>query len=171
MGTGNLWNQGKVAMMIGGAGTIGSTITAKPDFEWNLFPTPKHPKTGKRVVTTTDNPLVVMSSSKALDAAWKFNLFTAEKFSQDLVGKYRINMPVLKTSAADPQGWLATPPAAIPLMLEYMKQSSYLSFHKNWLQWYNETGAQVLPAFKGEITIKEALDKAAQVGDTLLRGV
>lgn len=171
VGTGNLWNQGKVAIMIGGAGTIGSTITAKPDFEWNLFPTPKHPKTGKRVVTTTDNPMVTMGSSKAMDAAWKFNLFTAEKFSQDLVGKLRINMPVLKTSGADPQGWLSTPPAAMSQTLEYMKQGTYLSFHKNWLQWYNETAAQVLPAFKGQISIKEALDKAAQVGDTLLRGV
>ena len=171
LGPGNLWNQGKVAILIGGAGTVGSSITAKPDFEWNLFPTPKHPKTGKRVVTTTDNPMVVMGSSKAPDAAWKFDLFTAEKFSQDLVGKLRINMPVLKTSGADPQGWLAAPPAAMSLTLDYMKQATYLSFHKNWLQWYNESAAQVLPAFKAEVSIKEALDKAAQVGDTLLRGV
>src|SRR5262249_6399655 len=127
LGAGNLWNQGKVAIMIGGAGTIGSTITAKPDFEWDLFPTPKHPRTGKRVVTTTDNPLVVMSSSKARDAAWTFDLFTAEQFSQDLVGKYRINMPVLKSSGADPQGWLATPPAGMRLTLDYMKQATYLS--------------------------------------------
>jgi hypothetical protein len=46
-----------------------------------------------------------------------------------------------------------------------------LSFHKNWQQWYNETQAQVLPAFQGQISVKEALDKAAQVGDTLRRGV
>ena len=104
LGAGNLWNMGKVAVMIGGAGTVGSTITAKPDFEWDLFLTPKHPKTGQRVVTTTDNPMVVMSSSKARDAAWKFTLWTAEKYAQDLEGKLRINMPVLKTSAAELAG-------------------------------------------------------------------
>src|SRR5438132_4701286 len=55
--------------------------------------------------------------SSDLDAAWKFNLFTAEKFAQDLEGKLRINMPVLKTSAADTQGWLATPPANMRLKI------------------------------------------------------
>jgi len=171
LGSGNLWNVGKLAIMIGGAGAIGSTLTAKPDFEWNLFMTPKHPKTGKRVVTTTDNPMVVLASSKVRDAAWKFNLFTAEKFAQDLLGKLRINMPVLKTSAADPQSWLGTPPAAMKLTLEYMKHSTSLNFHKNWQQWNTETQNAVLPAFKGEIGIKDALDKAAQLGDTLLRGL
>jgi ABC-type glycerol-3-phosphate transport system substrate-binding protein len=171
LGAGNLWNQGQVAIMIGGAGTVGSTITARPDFEWDLFLTPKHPKTGRRLVTANDNPMVVMASARDRDAAWRFDLWTAEKLAQDLVGKYRIDMPVLKASAADSHGWLAPPPATMRLMTEYMKQATFLSFHKNWLQWYNETQAQVLPAFKGEMSVKEALDRAAQVGDTRLHGV
>jgi hypothetical protein len=57
------------------------------------------------------------------------------------------------------------------LSLEQMKHAGTLSFHLNWSQWYTETTNQLLPAFRGELGVKEACDKAAQIGDTLLRGV
>lgn len=171
LGSGNLWYQGKIAMQLSGTGALGGTLTAKPDFEWDMFVTPKYPKTGKRAISSNENPMVVTNSTKAPEAAWKFVLFEAEKFAQDLVGKFRINMPSLKLSAADPQGWLSTPPPSMRLSLEQMKHAGTLSFHKNWSQWYGETIKQMVPAFKGEIGVKEACEKASQIGDTLLRGV
>jgi hypothetical protein len=82
-----------------------------------------------------------------------------------------LHAPSLKTSAADPDGWLATPPPSIKVTLEQMKVATGLSYHKNWKQWYAEITDQLLPAFLGELSIKQACEKAAQVGDSLLRGV
>jgi ABC-type glycerol-3-phosphate transport system substrate-binding protein len=136
-----------------------------------MFVTPEAPKTGKRAITANENPMVVTSSTKNPEAAYKLAAFFADKYSQDLVGRYRINMPSLKASAADPAGWLSTPPPLMKLSLEQMKHAGTLSFHLNWSQWYTETTNLLLPAFKGEMSVKEACDKATQIGDTLLRGV
>ncbi|MGI8424724.1 MAG: hypothetical protein ACR2NO_11560 [Chloroflexota bacterium] len=72
--------------------------------------------------------------------------------------------------AADTTGWLSTPPANMKLSLEQMKHAGTLSFHVNWSQWYTEITNQLLPTFRGEMSVKEACDKATQIGDTLLRG-
>ena len=171
LGTGDLFLQGKVGINMTSVGFVGNARTAKPSFEWDFFVMPKHPKTGKRGGTVDDLPFVVTKDTKAPEAAWKLNLFIAEKFSQDLVGKYGLQMPSLKVSAADPQGWLAPPPATMKVSLEQVKFASTLSYHKSWMQWYGEVTNQMLPAFKGEKSIKEACDQASQIGDTLLRGV
>ena len=170
LGAGDWWQLGKIGIQLSGTGALGSTLTAKPDFEWDLFVTPKHPKTNKRAITSNENPMVVTSSTKNPEAAYKLAVFFAEKYSQDRVGKYRINMPSLKASAADPAGWLSTPPPMMKLSLEQMKHAGTLSFHLNWSQWYGEITTQMLPAFRGEMSVKEAADKASQLGDTLLRG-
>jgi ABC-type glycerol-3-phosphate transport system substrate-binding protein len=171
LGAGDWWLLGKIGIRLSGTGALGSTLTAKPDFEWDMFVTPKYPKNGRRAITSNENPMVVTSSTKNPEAAYKLALFFAEKYSQDLVGKYRINMPSLKVSAADPAGWLSTPPPLMKLSLEQMKHAGTLSFHLNWSQWYTEITNQLLPAFKGEMSVKEACDKASQIGDSLLRGV
>ncbi|MDQ3702198.1 MAG: sugar ABC transporter substrate-binding protein [Chloroflexota bacterium] len=171
LGAGNWWNLGKIGMRLSGTGILGATLTAKPDFEWDMFVTPKSPKTGKRVITANENPMVVTSSTKQPEAGYKLVSFFADKYSQDMVGKYRINMPSLKGSAADTTGWLSPPPADMKLSLEQMKHAGTLSFHLNWLQWYNETQKVLTTAFAGESSVKEACDKAAQMGDTLLKGV
>jgi ABC-type glycerol-3-phosphate transport system substrate-binding protein len=170
LGTGDLFLQGKVGLNMSGVGFVGNARTAKPNFEWDFFVMPKHPRTGKRGGTVDDLPLVTTKDTKAPDAAWKLNLFVAEKFAQDLVGKYGLQMPALKVSAADPQGWLAPPPASMRISLEQVKFASTLSYHKNWMQWYGEITNQLVPAFKGEKSIKDACDQASQIGDSLLRG-
>jgi len=170
LGAGDWWLQGKIGMRLSGTGTLGATLTAKPDFEWDMFVTPKHPRSGRRAITSNENSQVITSSTKNPEAAFKLLAFFSDKYSQDLIGKYRINTPSLKASAADTAGWLSTPPASMKLSLEQMKHAGTLSFHLNWLQWYNEITSLMLPAFKGEQSVKEACDKAAQLGDTLLRG-
>ena len=170
LGAGNWWNLGKIGIRQGGTGTLGTTLTAKPDFEWDMFVTPKAPKTGKRAITANENPMVVTNNTKNPEAAYRFVAYQADKYSQDLVGRFRINMPSLKQSAADPAGWLSTPPPMMKLSLEQMKHAGTLSFHLNWAQWYAEITNQLLPAFRGEMSVKEACDKATQVGDSLLRG-
>jgi multiple sugar transport system substrate-binding protein len=171
LGTGDLFLQGKVGINLTSVGFVGNARTAKPSFEWDFFVMPKHPRTGKRGGTVDDLPFVVTRDTKAPEAAWKLNLFVAEKFSQDLVGKLGLQMPALKASAADPQGWLAPPPATMRVSLDQVKFAGTLSYHKNWMQWYGELTTQLLPAFKGEKSVKDACDQASQVGDTLLRGV
>ncbi len=171
LGPGNWWYQGKIAIQLSGTGILGGTLTAKPDFEWDLFVTPKHPRLGKRGISSNENPMVVTKDSKNPEAAYKLALFFAEKYSQDLVGKFRINMPSLKASAADPAGWLSSPPPSMKVSLEQMKHAWSLDFHLNWSQWYSETIKVLTDAFRGQISVKEACDKASQLGDTLLRGV
>jgi ABC-type glycerol-3-phosphate transport system substrate-binding protein len=159
-----------VGIRLGNTGLIGSTQFGKPDFEWDMFLTPAHPKTGKRAVTANENPTVVISQTKNPEASYLVAKFYGEKFSQDLLGKLRVNSPSLRSSATDPGVWLATPPASMKIAVEQMKHAGSLSFHLNWLQWYNEVTKVLVPAFKGEVSVKEACDKAAQVGDSLLRG-
>lgn len=171
LGAGNWWNLGKIGIRLSGTGILGQTLTAKPDFEWDMFVTPKAPKTNRRVITSNENAMVVTSSTKNPEAAYKFVLFQADRFSQDMVGKFRINMPSNKQSAADPAGWLSTPPPMMKLSLEQMKHAGTLSFHLNWSQWYTETTKVLTPAFQGEMSVKEACDQAARVGDSLLKGV
>jgi multiple sugar transport system substrate-binding protein len=170
LGEGDIWVKGKVGIRLGGTGLVGSTIFGKPDFEWDMFLTPAHPKTGKRAITANENPSVVISQSKNPEASYLVAKFYGEKFAQDLLGKLRINSPSLKASASDPASWMATPPANMKVSVEQMKHAGSLSFHLNWLQWYNEITKALLPAFKSEISVKEACDKAAQIGDGLLRG-
>lgn len=170
LGEGDLWLKGKIGMRLGNTGLIGSTQFGKPDFEWDMFVTPKHPKTGKRACVANENPTVVISQTKNPEASYMLAKFYADKFSQDLVGKLRINSPSLRSSATDPAVWLAPPPANMKIAAEQMKHAGSLSFHLNWLQWYNETTKQLLPAFKGEMSVREACDKASQIGDSLLRG-
>jgi len=171
LGAGNWWNLGKIGIRLGGTGLLGATLTAKTDFEWDMFVTPKAPKTGRRMITSNENPMVVTSSTKDPEAGYKFVSFLAGKFSQDMVGNFRINMPSLKQSAADPSGWLSTPPPMMRLSLEQMRHAGTLSFHLNWSQWYREITNELLPAFGGEMSVKAAAEKASQIGDTLLRGV
>jgi multiple sugar transport system substrate-binding protein len=170
LGAGDWWLQGKIGIRLNGTGALGATLTAKPDFEWDMFVTPKHPASGRRAVTANENSQVVTTSTKNPEAAFKLAHFFSEKYAQDLIGKFRINTPSLKTSAADTTGWLSTPPANMKVSLEQMKHAGTLSFHVNWLQWYNEITTLMLPAFRGESSVKEAADKASQIGDTLLKG-
>lgn len=180
LGGGDPWLQGKIGMSLASTGLITSTRSAKVEFEWDLFVTPKHPRTGKRAATVDDLPFVVVNTTKAPDAGWKATAFIADKWAQDLMGRFGkagvgtgsgLHAPSLKTAAADPEGWLATPPPSIKVTLEQMKVATTLSYHKNWKQWYAEITDQLLPAFRGELSVKQACEKAAQVGDSLLRGV
>jgi len=170
LGTGNLWQLGKVGIMLGGNGGIGSTQAAKVDFDWDLFVTPKHPKLGKRGVSANDNTWVATKDTKNPEAAYKLCLFYSDSFSDGLCGKNRINMPALKTAQADPQGWLAKPPNNMQATLESMKHAQGLDFHLNWDMWNTEITKPLTSAFKGELGVKEACDKASQIGDSLLRG-
>jgi ABC-type glycerol-3-phosphate transport system substrate-binding protein len=49
LGAGNWWNLGKIGIRLSGTGILGQTLTAKPDFEWDMFVTPKAPKTGRQI--------------------------------------------------------------------------------------------------------------------------
>jgi multiple sugar transport system substrate-binding protein len=170
LGSGNLWQQGKVGIMLASNGTVGNTVAAKVDFDWDIFVVPKHPKLGKRGISANDNPFVVTKDTKNPEAAYKLVAFYADSFSQGLVGKNRINMPSLKTAAADPAGWLAAPPANMKATVESIKYASGLDFHLSWDQWNSEITKPLVSAFAGELGVKEACDKATQIGDSLLRG-
>jgi multiple sugar transport system substrate-binding protein len=170
VGTGNLWQQGKVGLMLASNGTIGSTIGAKVEFDWDIFVTPKHPRTGKRGISSNENPWVITKDTKSPEAAYKLLAFYADSFSDGLVGKNRINMPSLKSAAADASGWLASPPLNVKATLEQMKHASSLDFHLSWNEWNTELIKVLTPAFLGQIGVKDACEKASQVGDSLLRG-
>ena len=170
VGTGNLWQQGKVGIMLGSNGTIGSTVGAKVEFDWDIFVTPKHPKVGKRGISANDNTWVATKETKNPEAAYKLTLFYGDSFSQGLVGKNRINMPALKTAQADTQGWLSKPPSNMQATIEGLKHAQSLDFHVNWNEWYTEIAKPLTAAFRGELSVKDACDKATQVGDSLLRG-
>jgi hypothetical protein len=86
------------------------------------------------------------------------------------MGKVRANMPSLKSAAADPAGWLSTPPANMRNSLEQMKHASPLLYHRNWPDWYDAITKRVTDAFTGKSGVKEALDDAARIGDSLLQG-
>jgi hypothetical protein len=167
-------------MSLSSTGLIASTRAARVDFDWGLFLSPKHPKTGNRGSTVDDLPYVVVNTTRSPDAAWTANLFVAEKWAQDLLGHFGkvgagggsgLHAPALKSAAADTDGWLATPPASIKVTLDQGKVATGLDYPKNWKQWYAEITAQLLPAFTGELSVKAACEKASQVGDSLLRGV
>ena len=165
-----LWNEGKIGIREGGTGSIGSTLNAKVPFEWDLFLTPKHPRTGKRAVTSNSDPVLMPKDTKAPDAAWKLLLFTVSDYSQIYWGKISANVPTLKSAAADASGWLSTPPANMCNSLEQLKHASPLLFHLNWTDWYAGITARTTDAFTAKSGVKEALDDAARIGDSLLKG-
>jgi hypothetical protein len=51
-----------------------------------------------------------------------------------------------------------------------MRHASGLDVHLSWNDWNTELIKVFVPAFRGEIGVKEARDKASQPGDSLLRG-
>jgi ABC-type glycerol-3-phosphate transport system substrate-binding protein len=160
----------KVGILLASNGTIGSTQGAKVEFDWDIFVTPKHPKTGKRGISANDNTWVATKDTKNPEAAYKLCLFYGDSFSDGLVGKNRINMPALKSAQSDPQGWLSKPPNNMQATIEGLKHAQGLDFHLNWNEWYAEITKPLTSAFKGDLGVKEACDKASQIGDGLLRG-
>jgi multiple sugar transport system substrate-binding protein len=170
VGTGNLWQQGKVGIMLGSNGTIGSTQGAKVEFDWDIFVTPKHPKVGKRGISANDNTWVATKDTKNPEAAYKLCLFYSDSFSDGLCGKNRINMPALKQAQMDANGWLAKPPNNIQATIEGLKHSAGLDFHLNWNEWNTELIKAMTPMFTGAQGVKETCDKATQIGDSLIKG-
>jgi ABC-type glycerol-3-phosphate transport system substrate-binding protein len=166
-----LWNEGKIGIRQSGTGAIGATLNARVPFEWDLFLTPKHPQSGRRAVSSNSDPMVMTKDARVPDVAWRLLLFTVSEFAQGYMGKVRANMPTLKSAAADPAGWLATPPANMRNSLEQMKHASPLLYHRNWPDWYDAITRRVTDAFTGQSGVKEALDDAARIGDGLLKGL
>jgi len=168
LGKGDPFMDGKLAMITSGTGSVGNWLTGIKQFEWDFFPVPLAPKTGKRVVSSNGNPELLMKQSKRPDQAWLLLKYTAGPVSQGLIGDMKIAMPTLIAKATDAKSYLQAPPANMALTDEDMKVSRDLQFHKNWLDWYNQITTEMLPAFKGEMSVADAARQADQIGDSVL---
>ncbi|HEY3108517.1 MAG TPA: sugar ABC transporter substrate-binding protein [Chloroflexota bacterium] len=169
LGQGDPWMTGRIAMQTAGTGGIGNWVAGIKDFEWDLFPVPGHPKTGRRVVSSNGNPYLLVKQSKYPDQAWLLVKHLAGPFTQGVIGETKIAMPTLIARATDPGSYLRTPPASMKLTDTNMKMSRDLQFHKNWLNWYNEITKQMKLAFSGEKTVAEAAKLANTEGDRIIR--
>lgn len=168
---GDPFSSGRVAMQSALTGAIGTTWlpTIGDKFQWDIFWRPKHPRTGKREGSFNGNPFL-MTRTKQPDAAWLLLRHMAGPYVQGLIGETKIQMPTLISKATDPENFLKPPPASLRLNHELMATSRDLAFHRVWLEWYNAITAQIVPAFSGQISVKEAVQQAVQVGDAILQG-
>ncbi|MGI8916617.1 MAG: ABC transporter substrate-binding protein [Chloroflexota bacterium] len=169
LGKGDPFMTGKVAMMPQGTGSVGNWITGITQFEWDFFPVPRNPRTGKRVVSSNGNPELMSKQSKHPDQAWQLLKFIAEPYSQGLIGEMKVAVPTLIAKATDPNGYLKAPPASMRLIDADIKVSRDLQFNTNWLDWYTEISKDMLPAFAGTMSVADAARQADQVGDSILQ--
>jgi multiple sugar transport system substrate-binding protein len=169
LGSGDPFMTGKVAMMPQGTGSMGNWVTGIKEFDWDLFPVPLNPRTGKRVVSSNGNPELLSKQSKHPDQAWQLLKFIAGPYSQGLIGDMKVAVPTRIATATDPNGYLKAPPVSMRLTDADIKVSRDLQFCPNWLDWYNEISKDMLPAFKGTMSVADAARQADQVGDSILQ--
>lgn len=158
------------------AGSIGSItsgntkdLTAK--FDWDLFPLPKSPTTGKAITNMDEQPHVVSnrtgSTAGRVDAAFKFATFMAGKEVQLLVARTRGSIPVyreLLTTAP----YSDSPPASMAMVNKWVDTAAEKRFFPAFVEWHDAVSKELANVWSGKVSPEAGARSATDVGNGIL---
>jgi multiple sugar transport system substrate-binding protein len=164
---------GKIGMLpanIAAPGNMARNIQDR--FEWDIMPTPRHPRTKKATHIWNDQPHVVMNVAAKrgiTEQATALVVFLAGEVVQGRIAIDRGSIPVLKKLQTSPE-YLQPPPAnmrqiSINLRDPDIQTPGYI---KGWEDWRGAYLTELGRAFTGEIGAEEALRQAVDAADRVL---
>jgi multiple sugar transport system substrate-binding protein len=155
--------EGKYAMIIDGPWMVDIYKGNYPDFQVNFALVPAGPQgTTSSVVGGED--LVVMDGSANKEAAMQWAAFLLSPEAQKMMAEVGV-MPTLASLAGDP-----AMPAYFGIFQEQLKTAQARVPHPKWSDMDNAINNAYQRILRGEQTVQEALDQAAQEINALIGG-
>ncbi len=159
----DLFKQGRLGIILTGPWLRGQMKTEAPNIDYGVAPIPEG--TTKATYGVTDS-IIMFSSSKVKDAAWKF--LEQGAFTDQARREFTLKegfLPVFKSVAADPH--FADDPQlqAFTSMLPY---ANFAPIIPNWEEMADATSRALQQIYLGEAPAEKALGDAAKRIDELL---
>lgn len=172
-GVTDLFANGKYGMRMANAGSVGTfALDINDRFKWDLMPTPKAPRTGRRGGMWNDQCNVVTSKAKDRgvdEQATKLVLFLAGESVQKRIAKDRGSTPTLK-SVQESQTYLAGPPDSMKLIVDELPDEKGPLFFPNFLNWYDAVTKQYGLGIAGNLSPDSTVQSMVTAGDKILAG-
>lgn len=159
----------RVGMKTRHSGFIPMIAETVKDWEWDIISRPVHPKTKQRVDLHNQTGWAVLSGSKFRDEAREVVKQLGGEWGADFIGKNKIYTPTTKKAIGDKTGYATPPPANIGVTLKVLEKPTDLSFHRTWNDWQTQVRNALVPAFKGEQIVGDALREASRIGDAVMQ--
>jgi multiple sugar transport system substrate-binding protein len=154
----NLFRDGKMGMLIENVSQLSGFRTGSK-FDWDVALMPSGP--AKRVVRLWPDSFAIASTSKNKEAAWEYIKFVITQKKMDRYSGSR-KIPVYKQLATSRE-WLEE--SQMPnkkVFIESIQYGDPLEFRPKWGDWDGAKGNALMPAWKGEQTVQQAVANAAQ---------
>lgn len=157
----NLFKQGKVGMIFTFPMLIPQVKSEAPNLHYAVLPFPTKKAPATYGVTDT---LMLFSSSKVKDAAWKFMKFTYQTDLRDKFDRGEGLLPVTKANAAEDYYKTNTDIAAFAAGLPYAKFAPTIA---HWEEIADTTVQALQKIYLGQGSVEDTLKAAAAKVDTI----
>lgn len=154
----NLFSQGNMGMLVENIYTL-SQFRQQASFDWDIAVMPRGPE--KRVVRVWPDSFAISSVTKNAEAAWEFVKYVITK--RQLENK----VPIYRPLALSKEWMQADQKPNKRIILESTAYSDPLEFRPRWGEWNTLKNNLLAPAWKGEVSVANALKNAADA----IRGV
>jgi multiple sugar transport system substrate-binding protein len=165
---------GRIAMGQVNAGWVGNLEASVgfTEFDWDLMPTPKAPRTGKNVPFLTDRPNGVTKrpgrTADQMDAAWLLTQFMSGPEVSEMVAEGRTSLPPFRKTLAGPH-YLRKPPEGVNLIPKMVDMAGFRVSLGNWGMFRTAIFGEMARAWSGELSVDAALTSAAAKGDAIIQ--
>jgi len=151
-----LFNQGKLGMLTTNISNMSGYRDAAK-FEWDAALMPIGPE--KRVVRLWPDSFAISSTSKHKEAAWEYIKFVITQTKMDRYSGAR-KVPVFKRLATSRE-WLEEDKMPNKrVFIESVQYGDPLEFRPRWDEWDSAKNAALLPAWRGQISVEQAISNA-----------
>lgn len=154
----NLFSQGNMGMLVENIYTL-SQFRQQASFDWDIAVMPRGPE--KRVVRVWPDSFAISSVTKNAEAAWELVKYVITK--RQLENK----VPIYRPLALSKEWMQADQKPNKRIILESTAYSDPLEFRPRWGEWNTLKNNLLAPAWKGEVSVANALKNAADA----IRGV
>jgi multiple sugar transport system substrate-binding protein len=160
------FESGKVGMQITGS-WLTEPLSKVTEFKWDIAPVPKGP--AGRFIRGWSDSIAIYKNTKHPEEAWKFIKFLVSEKGQTLENLGYSRIPVYKPMAMSDK-WLQAGNTTYnkKAILDFVDQSSPLSFRGGWGEWNPAMVSELDQAFLGKKTVQQASDAAKKAIDAIL---
>jgi len=153
---------GRYAMIVDGPWMVDIYRSNYPDFEVNFALIPSGPD-GKSSSVVGGEDVVIFSTSEHTEAAMQWMTYLLSPEAQKTMAEVGV-MPVLSSLQNDP-----ALPAYFSIFMEQLKTAQARVPHPNWPQMDEAANQAYQRILRGDQTVQEALDQAAEEINALLK--
>jgi len=172
-GLSNAFQTGRVGMLhvnIGWVGNLEGSI-GFTQFEWDVMPTPRAPRTNKEVNIVTDQPHALTKngrrSAAQTDAAWALIAFLSGPDVMGMVAEQRTAYPAHR-KVLNGDRYLRKPPSSMPLVPKLIDNGRFEPTFKGSDDWYATLWKRLDEIWAGTTGVDDGLRAAQAEGDAKL---